>query len=98
VDRDVARRLLAMSSVALGPAPVKPSTGSCTVPDWWEAAGYERKLSERVAFDIVRDLAAERWQEGRNLGNEAILQKRYKVSRASCARLFASLSCTASCV
>lgn len=83
VDRDVARRLLAMSSVsALGPAPAEAQHRIRTVPDWWEAAGAERKLSERVAFDIVRDLAAERWQEGRNLGNEAILQKRYKVSRA----------------
>lgn len=46
------------------------------------SAGTAPKLSEQVAFRIVRDIESCRAEPGTNLGNEADLQTRYNVSRA----------------
>lgn len=46
------------------------------------ASGTGAKLSENVAFRIVRDIEASHARKGDNLGSEVELQQRYGVSRA----------------
>jgi len=43
----------------------------------------ERKLGEKVAFAIKRDIAEAGWPVGEVLGNQGELMKRYKVSRST---------------
>ena len=83
VRQDVGRRLLAMTSRLANSGAPKGMIGHLwKVPDWWETAAEGLKLSEKVAFEIVDEIERMGWEENRNLGNEAALQRRLSVSRA----------------
>jgi DNA-binding FadR family transcriptional regulator len=83
VRQDVGRRLLAMSSRLTNPGARKKMIDYFRkIPDWWETEAEGLKLSEKVAFAIVDEIEAMGWEQGRNLGTEAALQKRLSVSRA----------------
>jgi DNA-binding FadR family transcriptional regulator len=83
VRQDVGRRLLAMTSRLTNPGARKGMIDRfAKIPDWWEIEPEGLKLGERVAFAIVDEIERMGWEESRNLGNEAALQKRLSVSRA----------------
>ncbi|HEY3653380.1 MAG TPA: FCD domain-containing protein [Steroidobacteraceae bacterium] len=79
VRQDVGRRLLAMTSRLTNSGARK---GMIDYFRRRETEAEGLKLSEKVAFAIVDEIEKMGWEENRNLGNEAALQKRLSVSRA----------------
>ena len=83
VHEDANRRLLAMTSAFTRTATPDPSVDPHqALPVWWEADEPPHKLSDRVVYRIINDIAKLGWKVGHNLGREADLQPRYQVSRA----------------
>lgn len=82
VQHDTERRIHAMTSMRAGPRTDKIIDYTVQLPGWFDSLDAPLKLSEKIAFQIVADIAQMGWREGVNLGTEAHLQQHYSVSRA----------------